>query len=146
MSDQPESTIQLTGRCLCGQVEINAKTVHPQAHVCHCNMCRKWGGSPTHSVHCGTEVSFSNPESISIYQSCDWAELGFCKHCGSHLFYRFLDGGNYILSTGSLDNADAFELSQQIFIEEKPAYYSYANETENLTGEQVFAMYAQQQE
>ena len=146
MSDQSESTLQLSGHCLCGKIEINAKTVQTQVHVCHCNMCRQWNGGPSHSVHCGTDVNFRNPESISVYQSCDWAELGFCKHCGSHLFYRFLDGGSYILATGILENPAAFELTQQLFIEEKPAYYSYANDTENLTGEQVFAQYAQQQE
>ena len=144
MSEQQDTTIEQTGRCLCGKVEFSAKNVQPQVHVCHCNMCRQWGGSPSHSVHCGTEVSFNNAENITVYQSCDWAELGFCKTCGSHLFYRFLDGGNYVLSTGSFSDNSALSLKQQFFIDEKPDYYSYANATEDLTGAEVFAMYAQE--
>ena len=143
MTDEHQGkTIQATGRCLCGKVEVIANRIHPQVHACHCNMCRRWSGGPSMSVHCGSEVSFSDPDSISVYQSCDWAELGFCKHCGSHLFYRNLESGDYILQPGSFDNSEEFELHQQIFIEEKPAFYEFANKTENLTGAQVFAMYA----
>ena len=134
-------TIAKTGKCLCGKVEFKAAAVQPTVHACHCNMCQLWNGGPTLSVHCGSEVTISNPEMVSVYRSCDWAELGFCKHCGSHLFYRAIDTGEYILQTGSFDSADGFELRQQMFIEEKPPFYGFANDTENLTGEQVFALY-----
>jgi hypothetical protein len=30
----------------------------------------------------------------------------------------------------------------QVFIDEKPSYYCFPNETENLTGAEVFAKYA----
>ena len=30
----------------------------------------------------------------------------------------------------------------QIFIEEKPSFYAFANETKNMTGEEVFALFA----
>ena len=136
-------TIRRTGHCLCGKVEITANAIQPRVHACHCNMCQRWNGGPTLSMHCGTDVSFSNTEYISVYRSCDWAELGFCKHCGSHLFYRLVGSGEYILQAGSFPDADDFELKQQIFIEEKPAFYEFANPTEDLTGAEVFAMYAQ---
>lgn len=134
-------TVRKTGRCLCGKVTLGANTVKPEVHACHCNMCRLWNGGPTLSVHCGTDVEFSDQESISVYQSCDWAELGFCRHCGSHLFYRSLDNGEYIMQTGSFDNADDFVFEQQIFFDEKPPYYEFANQTVNLTGAEVFALY-----
>lgn len=139
-------TTRMTGHCLCGKVTIDARTVKPQVHACHCNMCRLWNGGPTMSVHCGTDVTFDNPESVSIYQSCDWAELGFCKHCGSHLFYRALESGEYILQTGSFEEQDKFVLEQQIFIDEKPAFYRFANQTTNLTGAEVVALYEAAQE
>lgn len=133
--------VERKGRCLCGKVGITAKTVALEVHACHCNMCRLWNGGPTLSVHCGTDVSFSNEEQISIYKSCSWAELGFCKNCGSHLFYRSIDNGEYILQTGTFDSDEDFVLSQQIFIEEKPSFYRFANKTSNLTGAEVFAQY-----
>lgn len=133
--------VQKKGRCLCGKVRVTAKAVNLNVHACHCNMCQLWNGGPTMSVHCGTEVSFSNEESVSIYQSCAWAELGFCKICGSHLFYRSIDNGEYIIQTGTFDSADEFVFNQQIFIDEKPSFYSFENKTENLTGAEVFAQY-----
>lgn len=138
--------VKKEGGCLCGKVGVIAKAVNPKVHACHCNMCQLWNGGPTMSVHCGTEVSFRNEECISIYQSCSWAELGFCKICGSHIFYRSLDSGEYIMQTGTFDSASGFVLDQQIFIEEKPAYYSFANKTTDLTGAEVFAQYASEDE
>lgn len=134
--------VKKKGGCLCGKVGIIANAVMPQVHACHCNMCQSWNGGPTLSVHCGTDVNFSDEEYISVYQSCSWAELGFCKNCGSHLFYRSIDNGEYIIQSGSFDSADGFTLEQQIFIEEKPAYYSFANDTTDLTGAEVLAQYA----
>lgn len=134
-------TVNKTGKCLCGEISIVVAAVNLEVHACHCNMCQLWNGGPTMSVNCGTDVSFSNEESISVYQSCSWAELGFCKKCGSHLFYRSIDTGEYIIQTGTFDSAEGFVLNQQIFIDEKPSFYSFANKTDDLTGAEVFAQY-----
>ena len=133
--------VQKNGSCLCGKISVSAKAVNPEVHACHCNMCQLWNGGPTLSVHCGTDVSFINEAYISVYKSCDWAELGFCKNCGSHLFYRSLDNGEYILQTGTFLSDEAFVLNQQIFIDEKPSYYSFANNTSDLTGAEVIAQH-----
>jgi hypothetical protein len=135
------NSIEKTGRCLCGKVEVKARSVKLQVHACHCNMCQLWNGGPTMSVHCGTDVSFSNEEAIAVYPSCSWAELGFCKTCGSHLFYRSVDDSEYIIQVGSFDSDEGFVFDQQIFIDEKPSYYQFANKTNNLTGAEVFAQY-----
>jgi hypothetical protein len=135
------NAVHKTGKCLCGKVEVIAKTVNQHVHACHCNMCRLWNGGPTLSVHCGTDVSFSNKDSISVYQSCSWAELGFCKNCGSHLFYRSIDSGEYILQVGTFESDAGFVLDQQIFIDEKPDFYQFANKTRDMTAAEVFAQY-----
>ena len=77
-----------------------------------------------------------------MYASSDWAERGFCRKCGSHLFYRLTGSGRYMVPPGLLDVDFVFD--HQVFIDEKPGYYSFANETENLTGEELFAKYAPQ--
>jgi hypothetical protein len=33
------------GSCLCGAVTLSTTTMSPLVSACHCNMCRKWGGS-----------------------------------------------------------------------------------------------------
>jgi hypothetical protein len=130
------------GSCLCGSVTITAKHLDPKVGVCHCSRCRKWTGGPLLAVHCGLEVTIDNEASVTVYPSSDWAERGFCKSCGSHLFYRFTESKEYIVPAGVFDDDRNFEMDHQIFIEEKPNYYSFANKTENMTGAEVFAKYA----
>jgi len=127
------------GSCLCGAVTINAQTVSHKVGVCHCSMCRKWSGGSLIAVEASGKVSFTGEENISRYQSSDWARRGFCNKCGSHLFYHLVENDQYIIPAGLFDDDSGFELEHQIFIEEKPHYYSFAEETKNMTGAEVFA-------
>ncbi|GEM_PF-4418387 len=91
------------GNCLCGAIRITAININNNVGACYCGMCRKWGGGPLMAVNCGTNVSFEGEDNISVFNSSDWAERGFCKKCGSHLFYRLLDRLLH-LSVKELDN------------------------------------------
>lgn len=130
------------GHCLCGAVQVTAKTMSSKVGACHCNMCRQWSGGPLLVVDCGSEVSFTGEESITAFDSSEWAERGFCKKCGSHLFYRLKQSNQYFVPVGLFERSEAFVLDHQVFIDEKPEYYCFANETHNMTGAEVFAMFA----
>ena len=110
--------------------------------ACHCGMCRKWGGGPFLAVDCGQEVNISGEENVTTYASSEWAERAFCKHCGSNLYYRVVETGEHYVCAGLLDETDGLVLEGQIFIDEKPAFYDFANETKNMTGAEVFAAFA----
>jgi hypothetical protein len=109
-------------------------------------MCRKWGGGALLVVECGSNVSFGGEENIGIYESSEWAERGFCKQCGSHLFYKLKQNGQYYIPVGLFAPAEGLVFDHQVFIDEKPEYYSFANETRNLTGAELFAQFASQSE
>ena len=94
------------------------------------------------AVDCGTDVNFSGEENIAVFKSSDWAERGFCKLCGSHLFYRLRESNQFMMPIDLFDNVDEIFFDHQIFIEEKPDYYSFTNKTKNMTGEELFAMYS----
>ncbi len=130
------------GRCLCGQVEVSAPGMSPKVAACHCSMCRRWAGGPLLAVECGSDVSFAGEEHIAVYDSSAWAERGFCRNCGTHLFYRLKDSKEYIVPVGLFDDAEGLVFDAQIFIDEKPAYYRFADKTHDLTGAEVFAKYA----
>ena len=130
------------GTCLCGSVSLSATNINRHVAACHCNMCRKWGGGAMLAVECDSNVSFSGEENIGVFQSSEWAERGFCQKCGSHLFYRLKDKSIYFIPAGIFDNSEGFVFDLQVFIEEKPEYYSFANQTKNMTGEEIFAQYA----
>ncbi|MGK7872713.1 MAG: GFA family protein [Xenococcaceae cyanobacterium] len=130
------------GSCLCGAVSVSTTSMNHHVTACHCGMCRKWGGGALLAVECGSDVSFSGEENIGVYQSSEWAERGFCNKCGSHLFYRLKQNDQYYIPVGILDNSEGLVFSHQVFIDEKPEYYSFANETKNMTGAELFAQFA----
>ena len=127
--------------CLCGAVRMTVKHASTSAGACHCSMCRRWAGGPLIAVDCGTEVSIEGEEHVSVFDSSAWAERGFCSQCGSHLFYRLKENGQFMLPAGLLDDEDGLTFDHQVFIDEKPSYYRFANETKNMTGAEIFAMY-----
>ncbi len=131
-----------TGGCLCGKVRFClAEPVH-EVGVCHCAMCRRWSGGPAFAIECDKEIEFEGEEDIVRYRSSEWAERAFCGACGSNLFYRIVDSGQVILCAGALDDQSGLTMKSQIFIDEKPAWYDFANKTTMMTGEEAFALYA----
>ena len=135
--------IERRGSCLCGAVRIAVKTATSSVGACHCSMCRRWGGGPLLAIECGDNVHFDGSEHISVFSSSDWAERGFCSACGSHLFYRLKQEGFHAIPVGLLDDDDErWVFDQQIFIDEKPSFYAFANQTRNLSGAEVFAQYS----
>ena len=131
------------GMCLCGSVTIKAQTISHNIGVCHCSFCRKWTGGPLLAVESKGSVEFEGQEFIERYKSSDWAERGFCKKCGSHLFYHLFGSDGYILPVGLFSEDEKFVLEHQIFIEEKPKYYNFAEKTKNMTGAEVFAEFSE---
>ncbi len=127
--------------CLCGSVQITAGEMSKSMGACHCEMCRKWSGGPYLNVFCGTSVEFSGEEFITVFDSSPWAERGFCKKCGSNLFYRVKSNQIYHLPIGIFDSFEEMKFRNQIFIDKKPGYYDFANKTENMTEAEVFAKY-----
>lgn len=131
-----------SGSCLCGAVRMTIRAMNTQVSACHCSMCRTWSGGPLLSVDGGVDVSFEGADNITVFTSSRWAERGFCRTCGTHLFYRLRKEGSHAVPAGLLDGQEHLVFEEQIFIEEKPAFYSFSNETRQLTGTEVFAKYA----
>lgn len=131
----------MKAKCLCRAIEIETAD-HHEVGLCHCSMCRRWTGGPMFALHCGTEVTFSG-QAPARYQSSDWAERGFCPTCGTHLFYHLLPNNEYILPAGLFQD-QPLTLTSEIFIDEKPAYYEFKNDTHKMTGQEVFELFAAQ--
>lgn len=129
------------GQCLCGKVKMVAKKASNKVGACHCGICRKWGGGPYLSVDCGTEVTITGDEYINVYDSSEWAERGFCKSCGTNLFYRLKQNQQHFIPVGFFGKYDVV-FDHQVFIDEKPEYYSFSNNTKDMTGAELFALFS----
>lgn len=131
---------EATGRCVCGAVTITAKKASRHVGACHCGTCRRWGGGPLMAIDCGTEVTIAGGEHVTVYDSSAWAERGFCARCGSHLFYRLKQTGQHMMPAGLFQDADLV-FDHQVFIDRKPGWYRFANETKDMTEAEIFAKF-----
>ena len=131
----------MTGGCLCGAVRFTARPKSHDVGVCHCSMCRRWAAGPFFAMECEGRVDVADESNLGVYRS-EWAERCFCKKCGSVLFYRLVGKDFSAISAEALDDRSGLTFASQIFIDEKPAYYDFANKTHNMTGAEVFADFA----
>jgi len=142
---ESRSGAAIPGRCLCGAVRFTATPHGDEVGICHCTMCRKWTAGPFFAMECGGTVKVEDDSSLARYRSSEWAERMFCRQCGTSLFYKMVGKDFYVVSAEAFDDSSRFRFTAQIFIDEKPAYYDFANHTKNMTGAEVFAAYAASQ-
>lgn len=131
----------VSGHCLCGAVTYRATTSNADVSACHCGMCRRWTGGPLLYIHVDDKPVFSGAEAIGVFRSSEIGERGFCTKCGSVLFWKTAGKDSYTFTAGTLDDQSQLRFTREIFIDDKPAYYDFANETERLTGAQSTATY-----
>ena len=93
-------------------------------------------------VDCTDTLKVEDDTNLGVYRSSEWAERCFCKKCGTPLFYRLIAQNLSFASAEAFDDRDGYDFKSQIFIDEKPAYYDFANKTHNMTGVEVFAAFA----
>ena len=134
-------TSNARGSCLCGAVKVAVVTQKQNVAACHCSMCRTWSGGPLLALESVNDIEIDGEENVKLYASSDWAERGFCQRCGTHLFYRLKSGDHYAIPVGLVDNGEAWSFDTQIFIDQKPVYYHFSNDTHNMTGQEVFEAY-----
>lgn len=135
--------MQRTGKCLCGAVTFTAD-IQPKITACHCSMCRKWTGGVMLTVG-GKDIRYTGEDAIKTYKSSDWAERGFCSHCGSSLFYRVTVKGPaeglMVLAAGTLDDENGLAFEEELCIDRKPDSYAFAGDRKQLTEAEMFALW-----
>ena len=81
-----------------------------------------------------TNVSIKNEQAVTTYLSSAWASRGFCSQCGTHLFYWVDQDNQYFIPVGIFEGDIDFEFARQIYIDQKPDYYCFADQTLDIPG------------
>lgn len=114
--------VKRTGKCLCGDVRFTADVTAPEINACHCSRCRRsTGGSPYLSVQVG-HVDLTGETHIGTHRASAWGERGFCKNCGSTLFWRMQDAPLSNLAVGLFDDQSNWHVTTEIFVDHRPAW------------------------
>lgn len=119
---------QLSGRCNCGAVTFVAAGPFRPAKACHCKSCRRQSGhfvAATQVESSGLRIS--GEEAIAWYSATPHARRGFCKTCGTHLFWERAGSDQISIWMGCLDEPTGIRLADHIFVAEKGDYYEIAD-------------------
>ena len=129
---------RIDGHCLCGAVSVALDKPSAEVELCHCDMCRRWGGA-FYAAQTGESFTISGEASIATFRSSEWAERAFCKICGSNLWWRFLPTGNRSFSAGLFDAAARHGIEKEIFVDERAEWCRVAGDHPQQTGAEVIA-------
>ena len=137
----------MTGKCVCGAVRYTIQTDKKEVGACHCEMCRAWSGGVFIGLQAAPrDVAWEGEENLTIYKSSPWAERAFCGTCGASMFYRVTAPGPHQgqlhIGAGTLDSYGDAKMTEEIFIDGKPAAYSFAGETRTMTAAEMMALFA----
>lgn len=112
------------GSCLCKAVSFEVEGELPNVTACHCTMCRKITGHYEAGVDVDkSAVKILSEASVTWYQSSEKARRGFCKICGSVLFFEPTKGDWMGVSIGAFDGPTHTKLTKHIFMANKGDYY-----------------------
>jgi hypothetical protein len=119
----------LTGGCLCGAVQFKLETPQSDVTACHCGQCRKVTGNFLATTNVPTSgLGFVTDSGLAWYRSSDLAERGFCKVCGSVLFWRQIESDHIAITAGSIDGQTGLTLKDHIFVDDKPDWYEISDD------------------
>ncbi len=114
-----------TGRCECGAVRFEVTDARDTITFCHCGQCRRTSGHYWASTRAETaDVVFSKEAGLTWYQSSDHARRGFCKLCGSSLFYQPNGADHLGIAAGCLDLPTGMTPGKHIFTADAGDYYT----------------------
>ncbi len=130
--------MSMTGQCLCGAVRFTGTPTQGRGiSVCHCGQCRRWASGPLMSVRMAGGVTLSASGGLAWYASSDHGEHGFCRHCGSTLFWREAGADrDWAVSVGTLAEDHGQEIVEHIWIDDKPDFYDFADDAPRKTAAQ----------
>jgi hypothetical protein len=116
------------GACLCGAVsfQVDGQLTPPDA--CHCSQCRKASGHYWASTDVPrNSLTISGEGQLGWYRSSDKVKRGFCKSCGSPLFWDAAGRNNISISMGAFEQPTRTRLEKHIFVPDKGDYYDIAD-------------------
>src|SRR5215218_10688561 len=78
-----------TGRCLCGAVTYSIAGPLREVMNCYCERCRRFTGHHLAATAGDLgDVAITDPDVQLTWYRVPGAEYGFCRSCGSSLFWR----------------------------------------------------------
>ncbi len=117
------------GSCLCGAVAFEVAGDLPAPDACHCSQCRKSSGHYFVSTDVPrSAVTIHGGENVTWYRSSEKVRRGFCKICGSSLFWDPLERDWTGIAMGAFDPPTDTNIRIHIHVASKSDYYDITDD------------------
>ena len=127
--------IAAAGGCLCGAVRYEVRGALRPVVNCHCGQCRKFHGHyGAYSNAAVKDMSVTGYRHLKWYRSSNFARRGFCKECGSSLFWERLRSGTISIAAGTIDAPTKLRTIRHIYVRDMSDYYKLTDKLERLPG------------
>lgn len=125
----------MRGSCLCGAVEYETDAPLRPVIACHCTQCRKTSGhfwAATSVPRAALRVT--REDGLAWFQSSETARRGFCRLCGSSLFWDPVGGDAISIGAGTIDGATGVTTDCHWYVDDKGDYYGIDDGLPRYTG------------
>ena len=113
-----------TGGCLCGAVKYRVDGPMREVVFCHCGQCRRQTGLYYASTNAAdADLTVQGGDDITWYASSDEGRRGFCRRCGSALFWKYQGSDHISIQAGTLDQPSRLTSGYHIFCADKGDFY-----------------------
>jgi len=122
-----------TGACLCGAISYRVTGPLRPVIGCHCSQCRRTSGhfvaaTATRRVN----LSITEDGSLTWFDSSEQARRGFCRVCGSSLFWERHGDPHISIMAGTLDSPTGLQTAMHICLADAGDYYEVADGTPQI--------------
>ena len=113
-----------SGGCLCGAVRFTVNGSLTSILYCHCEQCRRsCGHYSAGSATNKDNLQLESEDHLAWYRSSDAVRRGFCRVCGSSLFWDS-DSENWVaIMAGCIDQPSGLKAVGHIYVGRKADYY-----------------------
>ena len=120
--------LPVTGGCMCGSIRFEATGQPFWIGYCHCRMCQQASGGPfIFYVDFWRNDVIYTQGAPTIYKSSSWGERGFCKNCGTPIFFQYQDvpllsdkRRNLVgFTIGCLDDPSPYQATEHMGVESR---------------------------
>ena len=127
--------------CLCGVSRFEVQLRNHEVAACHCSMCRRQTSGPLMAIDI-EDIHFVDQQYLSVFNSSEWAERGFCSVCGTFIFWRTKDHSFANINVFTLEELpDDLDFNLEIYVDHQPAFYLFNNQTQKMTEAEVIEMF-----
>jgi hypothetical protein len=116
--------IKTTGGCLCGAVRYQIAGPLPPPSACHCAQCRRQHGAlGVYTLAPEDRYTIEGDGNLAWYDSSPTIRRGFCRVCGSKLFWQRRGSGQLDVTLGSIDEPTGLKIEKHIYLPDAGDYY-----------------------